>query len=63
MTKYYILQQRNSVTGKWQTVLEGEPGDLQTVETRYHATVRDPRSLQYRHVFRWCEVTVMAISE
>lgn len=60
MKEQYILQQLNSVTKKWHTVAEG---DLQTIEQQYNASRLDPRRIQYRHVFRWCELSVMGQSD
>lgn len=60
MENRYILQQLNSVTKKWITFFEG---DLQTVEQHYNTSRLDPRNIHYRHVFRWCELSLMGQSD
>lgn len=56
MKNRYLLQQQNSVTKAWITLAEG---DLQTIERKYNECCADPRNIQYKHVFRWCELSLM----
>lgn len=56
MQNRYIVQQRNSVTGKWVTLFEG---DLQAAEYEYTSRCNNPDNIRFKHVYRWCELSLM----